>query len=966
MKKLFFSFLLLLYTCICAAQQSAMVQCRVIDMQSGYPVENAVATLQSTNQTAITNSEGILAIEVPAGKQILIVSSNGYVPQTFNLTVIPERNLDLGIVLLELDLTAEQQLNLITLTENDLNESIVTDNTSGLLQASKDALQQAAAYSWSQARYKTRGLDSRYATTMINGVTMNKISDGRPQWNNWSGLNDATRNQEFNLGTTPSDYSFGGLLGTQEINTRASQFRKGTRISFTATNTSYNWRSMATYASGMNKKGFGYVISASHRWAEEANFNGTDYGGNSLFVSMEKKLNDNHSINFTGIYAQSSRGKNSANTQEVTNLMGKKYNSYWGYQDGKKRNSRDIDIAEPIFILSHYYKINPHNTLQSNVAYQFGKIGNSRIDFQNVPNPDPSYYRNLPSYYTSQYENNPALVPNNAYQPGGLGGIYTGNSPENTLLAQQALGSFTANPQINWSNMYLANTRAVTNTNNIETGREPSVSRYVLYEDRNDDNTLSINSTLQSQLSPYIVFNGGVSFKHLKSHNYKKLLDLLGGSHYNDISPFFSGSQAQSDLNNPNRTVGVNDIYGYNYNLFAGQLDAFTQFRFTYRKTDLYLSQSYSRSDYQREGLYRNGIYANSSLGKSNRVSFDNFGFKGGVLYKITGRVLFALNGMYMTKAPALRNTFPNARLNNSIVQGIESENIASIDASYIIRVPKFKVRLSAFYTLINNVTETSFFFAEGVYQGENTETNAFIAETVTGINKKLMGTEVSTEYNFNTMFKVLFSMAYGQYTYNSNPTVYINNDAFASLQQEVNTPGSITGPTTSFGASRLKDYKLPGMPQQALSLGFEYRDPKYWWAGINANYLTGSYLDISALLRTNNFLKNPQDVNSFSFPEATQSRTRELLKQEQFDDIFLLNAVGGKSWRVKKKTYLGFFASINNIFNSIYKTGGYEQARNANYRQLNQDVSSGTPSFGPKYFYSYGRTFYLNIYYNF
>src|SRR5690606_22185163 len=350
----------------------------------------------------------------------------------------------------------------------------------------------------------------------------------------------------------------------------------------------------------------------------------------SLFVSMEKKFNDNHSVNFTGIYAQSSRGKNSANTQEVTNLMGKKYNSYWGYQDGKKRNSRDIDIAEPIFILSHYYKINTRNTLQSNIAYQFGKIGNSRIDFQNVPNPDPSYYRNLPSYYTSQYENNPALVPDSAYQPGGIGGINIGNSPENTLLAQQALGSFTAKPQINWNNMYLANTRAVTDVNNMETGREPSVSKYVLYEDRNDDNTLSINSTLQSQLSPYIVFNGGISFKHLKSHNYKKLLDLLGGSHYNDISPFFSGSQAQSDLNNPNRTVGVNDTYGYNYNLFASQLDAFTQFRFTYRKTDLYLSQSYSRSNYQREGLYRNGIYANSSLGKSNRVNFDNFGFKGG------------------------------------------------------------------------------------------------------------------------------------------------------------------------------------------------------------------------------------------------------------------------------------------------------------------------------------------------
>jgi hypothetical protein len=38
-------------------------------------------------------------------------------------------------------------------------------------------------------------------------------------------------------------------------------------------------------------------------------------------------------------------------------------------------------------------------------------------------------------------------------------------------------------------------------------------------------------------------------------------------------------------------------------------------------------------------------------------------------------------------------------------------------------------------------------------------------------------------------------------------------------------------------------------------------------------------------------------------------------------------------------------------MFASTYKTGGYEQARNANFRQLNQDVSSGTPSLGTNTF---------------
>jgi hypothetical protein len=53
----------------------------------------------------------------------------------------------------------------------------------------------------------------------------------------WGGLNDATRNQEFTIGTAPSDYTFGGKLGTQEINTRASIYRTGTRITVSGTNT---------------------------------------------------------------------------------------------------------------------------------------------------------------------------------------------------------------------------------------------------------------------------------------------------------------------------------------------------------------------------------------------------------------------------------------------------------------------------------------------------------------------------------------------------------------------------------------------------------------------------------------------------------------------------------------------------------------------------------------------------------
>ena len=277
----------------------------MVDSKTQKPLQNVVASIENTSFTALTDATGVFVFkEVPSGSQLLQIKSAGYKDQLLSVEVEAGKVLDLGVIVFEEDVTSEQQLSLVTITENDLgDDNSGSESTSGLLQASRDVYQQAAAFNWGQARFRIRGLDNEYSTTMINGISMNKIYDGRPQWSNWGGLNDATRNQEFTMGSAPSDYTFGGILGTQEINTRASIYRKGSRVSFSGTNTNYNWRTMGTHASGMNKDGWAFVVSASRRWANEGYFEGTNYAANSLFASVEKKINENHSINFTSIFA---------------------------------------------------------------------------------------------------------------------------------------------------------------------------------------------------------------------------------------------------------------------------------------------------------------------------------------------------------------------------------------------------------------------------------------------------------------------------------------------------------------------------------------------------------------------------------------------------------------------------------------------------------------------------------------
>ena len=913
----------------------------VLDAKTQNPLENVVVNIQNSSITQLTDSNGKFELHSSLeGEQLLLLHSQGYKDLLLKLQSNFGQKVNLGILPLEDAFSDEVPAALITLLDSDLSDdNSSSEMTSGLLQSSKDAFMQASAFSWGQARFRVRGLDSENGTMMLNGMIMNKIYDGRPQWNNWGGLNNVLRNQEFSVGAAASNYTFGGVLGTQQIFTRASMYRKGGQLTFSGSNTTYNWRAVGSYASGMNASGWAYAISAGKRWSDEGYFEGTNFNAESFFISVEKKLNANQSLNFTGFYTPSSRGKNSANTNEVTQLTNEKYNSYWGFQNGEKRNARVKNVEEPLFMLNHYFKIDEKTNLNSSLMYQFGKVGNSNIDYQRANSPDPTYYRKMPSYFSSLYAKD--------------NGEFSGDFTPDYENAEKSKATFLENSQIDWESMYRANQKAVTNTENLIMGYEPSQSHYVLYEDRTDDKTFAINSNLNSQLTTNIFFDGGITFRNLKSHNFQYLLDLLGGESFEDIDPFYKGNQSQSDLQNPNRQVKEGDIYGYNYNFLANTIDAFTQFRFSYRKTDFYLAQSYSTSNYQREGLYQNGIYPTTSFGKSQKVNFENFGFKGGFTYKISGKQSLFFNGSHLTRAPSLRNTFSNSRLNNGIVDGIESENISSAEANYVYHSPKLKMRLTGYYALIKNTTKTSFFYAEGIFDnGAGYDpTDAFVSQILTHLNKKNLGAELSFEYQILSTLKTTFSAAYGNYTYDSNPDVLITNDAYAVK------PGAQT--TFDFGKAYIKKYKQAGMLQQAYSVGLEYRDPKFWWLSANINYLAESYIDVSPIARTAQFYINP--ANGFPFPEATNERGDELLKQEKFNPVSLLNISGGKSWRIYKK-YVGLFTSINNLLDLKYKTGGFEQARNANFRVLNQDVSSGNPSFGPKYYYGYGRTYFVNL----
>jgi hypothetical protein len=159
-----------------------------------------------------------------------------------------------------------------------------------------------------------------------------------------------------------------------------------------------------------------------------------------------------------------------------------------------------------------------------------------------------------------------------------------------------------------------------------------------------------------------------------------------------------------------------------------------------------------------------------------------------------------------------------------------------------------------------------------------------------------------------------------------------------------------------------MKNLRIANGPQEAYSLGFEFRQ-NYWWFGFTTNFFRNTYVDASPINRTQNFLL---DSDGLPFNDYDPALARELLQQEEFGEYFVSNLVLGKSWRISYGNYVGFFLSVNNIFDSVFRTGGFEQSRNANFRELRQDFTSPKRQFGPKYWYGRGTNYFLNVYVRF
>ena len=899
---------------LCAAAQEGGVKGKVVSRTGRMPIDGVNVTLTPGEITTTTNANGeFIFYNLEKGEYKLQFEVMDY--ETLTLAVRVDQLIrDINQVIMVPDIST-QVLDDAIFAEYD-NETLEdAQSLPSSLSASKDVFNNIASYKFSEMRFNLRGYDSQYSSVYMNGILLNDAMTGYTPWSLWSGLNDVTRNQLTTSGLQMADVGVGGIGGTTNILSRPSQLRKGFRASLANGNSMYAFRGMVTWASGLMDNGWSYALSVSTRQGGNGYVDGVYYNSYGYYASVEKIFSDKHRISAMLLGAPTERGAQAAATQEVYDLVGNNYyNPNWGWQDGKRRNSRVRNNHEPLAMLNYIFDINERSQLNVATALRFGKNGYSALTWYAGPDPRPDYYRYLPSYYEG--------------------------TSKGAWLQEAWMSNSDNIRHINWDNLYYINR---TTTPNLTYG---SGNRSInMIEERHADQLdWNFATSFTHLFKDNSRINGGVNLRRNRTNYYTMVKDLLGGDYWIDVDKFAERDMGSLDPIPYQNNMGyfnehghaqaavVGDKVSYNYYGNLLRYNAWAQYDFNIGGVNIALGGEIGNATIWRHGLWQKGLFLDNSKGDSKKQNYLEYKVKGNFQYRISAAQMIEASVSYMQSAPQFQSAFISPRTRNSATPGVSAEKILSVDASYNLRIGDARARLTGYYTEIKDQSRVLSYYDDV----EATFSNF----AMSGIDKRYFGLEFAATVPIYAGISFNGAVSWGQYTYNSNPDYVQIQDNSGVVQNQ--------------GKVYWKNYRIESTPQTAINLGLSYRGPKNIFASMDVNYYNNMYLSMSPVYRTDEVLSL----------HMTEEEVRAIRDQENFGGAWVWNASIGKNWSIQRTYTIGISADVKNILNNQnIKTGGYEQVRLLKNRDGNYQTYQ---PFDSKYFYMFGTTYYVNLYFRF
>ena len=799
-----------------------------------------------------------------------------------------------------------------TFTESQLGEDDDMSQNVTIVNSNSNIYANEVGYLWSPVRFRYRAFNQKYNDVYINGALMNDAESGQFRYSQVGGLNNQTRSGEYSLPFEANNFSMPSMGGANNYNFRPSAMPIGNKAALSVANRNYTLRGMYSYSSGLNDKGWAVAAALTYRWADRGYVEGTFYNSLSYFLGIEK-VTGNHSISFVTWGNPTERASQGASTDEMYWIANDRYyNPYWGYQNGKKRNSRVINDFAPTALLTWDWKINDDMKLTTSLTGKYSMYKSTKLNYNNSDNPQPDYWKVLPSSYFNVWNED-----DNSYR--------TESAWDAWNNAYNWLSSSKVNRQIDFDRLYAAN---------VSASQQGADAMYYIQAKHNNQLDFKLSSTLDMKLDDRQKLVMGMNLGTTKGMHYQTMDDMLGATQFHNINYYALGKydinseQVQYDLNNPNAKVGDGDRFGYDYNILVDRADFWTTYSATLSRMHAFVSARVGGTQMQRDGKMRNGLAKDNSYGKSGTARFLDGGGKIGLSFNLGMGNIIQLGAGYELRTPTAYTAFASPEINNDFVANLKNEKVLSAELGYSLNTSWVRANVNAYYSRIKDATEWQCFYFDNA--------NSFSYVSLTGVEKEYYGVEYGLKFKITSAFSI-------QAVGTVSEAKYAND---ANVRYMLSTSGDYGN-----DICHLKGVREASTPLFAQSLTLSYNN-KGWFIDLTGNYYDHIYLSPSVYYRYDEICEHDNDGNAI-VPDQLEG-----------NGGFMLDASIGKLIRLRKGQ-LSINLTLTNILNNRdICTGGYEQSRD-------NLTSSGNSrgyvfSMNPKKFYAYGTNGMLNFTYRF
>ena len=728
--------------------------------------------------------------------------------------------------------------------------------------------------------------------TVIGGIFIPKVGRSR--------LSKLYIYQDAHLATENEHYVFAPIRRNQ------------TAVGLNFTSRNYIGGVSATTSHTISEK-WSFVADSYIHSGRDLHVDGVFTSEASIAAAAIGQIDSLSTISVALFFTPSERAGRKAAVAETFALTGDNhYNPSWGYQAGKVRSANITKKLLPTAIASYTTTLSEKNQLLVSIGATVGEQSHSGIDWLNAVTPLPDNYRKLPSYFY--------------------------DTATSTAVAAAWASNDSRYTQIDFDELYRRN-------------RLQNEAIYIMSEDVSRLVDLQLCAAIETKLSDNSHINYGLRMQYMRTGNFKRATDLLGGKEFTDIDYFLVdddtfSNMLQNDMQKPNRKVGISDRYGYHYALNSFTTHLFAAYEHTFERVNLEATAEVGTQQISRKGYFRKELFADNSLGRSKRLNFTPWAFSAAATWDID--LFHSLYGHLRAEATEAdgEDLFLQTQYNNRTIENPTLANLLTAGVGYKYHNHRLVVTGELFLRYNYNQTSVSHLYYDAA---------AAFADVVTsGINTLCFGIEAEAHYNISKHWNVALGLSAGRYTYAGAPhiKVYADDDNRTLADEDLEAArGLHLGQTPQISTYGKVAYRSHG-----------------WRVTLDAEYHALRYVAPSLIRRC-------EDVLSHAASEEVRA---QFIAQERLDDAFSMNITLSKSIFLRKydkKIYstmvaprfidrhpysrITIFAAVNNLLanNNVYR--GYESSR-LRKRYLWQDFTA-TPQ--PSYLlYAYPRSYYIGI----